>query len=98
MAGRENRVASCRVVQAQLYRRRGARGGKAWRIATYGMLALDGGAWGVAAFYLRLGGASVATRERASPASGALGAMARKRQYSFAAFANEPAVSYARAS
>jgi hypothetical protein len=27
-----------------------------------------------------------------------LGAMARKRQYSFAAFANEPAVSYARAS
>ena len=45
-------VASCRVVQAQLYRRRGARGGKAWRIATYGMLALDGGAWGVAAFYL----------------------------------------------
>ncbi|HEY4957088.1 MAG TPA: hypothetical protein VII31_04675, partial [Caldimonas sp.] len=45
-------VAACRVVQAQVYRRRGSPGGTAWRVATYGMLALDGAVWGIAAFYL----------------------------------------------
>jgi signal transduction histidine kinase/CheY-like chemotaxis protein len=45
-------VAACRVVQAQLYRFRGSPGGNAWRVATYGMLALDGAVWGIAAFYL----------------------------------------------
>lgn len=45
-------VATCRVIQARLYRRRGSPGGHVWRAATYGMLALDGAVWGVAAFYL----------------------------------------------
>ena len=45
-------VAACRVIQAQLYRLSGSPEGKGWRGATYGMLALDGAVWGVAAFYL----------------------------------------------
>jgi signal transduction histidine kinase/CheY-like chemotaxis protein len=45
-------VAMLRVGQAQIYRRAKVPGGSAWRRGTYGMLALDGAVWGVAAFYL----------------------------------------------
>lgn len=45
-------VAAPRVLQAQVFRRRGFPGGKAWRQGTYWLLALDGAVWGVAGFWL----------------------------------------------
>jgi signal transduction histidine kinase/CheY-like chemotaxis protein len=45
-------VAVPRVVQAQVFRRRGFPGGRGWRQGTYGMLALDGAVWGIAGFCL----------------------------------------------
>ena len=45
-------VAAPRMVQAQVFRRRGFPGGNAWRQGTYWMLAIDGAVWGVAGFFL----------------------------------------------
>jgi signal transduction histidine kinase/AmiR/NasT family two-component response regulator len=45
-------VAAPRVVQAQVFRRRGFPGGDAWRMGTYWLLALDGAVWGAAGFWL----------------------------------------------
>jgi two-component system, sensor histidine kinase len=45
-------VAILRVVQAQVFRRRGFPGGTAWRAGTYALLALDGAVWGAAGFWL----------------------------------------------
>lgn len=45
-------VAAPRVVQAQVFRRRGFPGGIAWRQGTYWLLALDGAVWGTAGFWL----------------------------------------------
>ena len=45
-------VAAPRVIQAQIFRRRGFPGGKRWRLGTYWLLALDGASWGVAGWWL----------------------------------------------
>ena len=45
-------VAVPRVVQGQIFRRRGFPGGSGWRQATYWLLALDGAVWGVAGLWL----------------------------------------------
>ena len=45
-------VAAPRVVQAQVFRRRGFPGGSAWRQGTYWLLALDGAVWGIGGFWL----------------------------------------------
>lgn len=45
-------VAAPRVIQAQVFRRRGFPGGNAWRHGTYWMLALDGAVWGIAGLWL----------------------------------------------
>lgn len=45
-------VAAPRVVQAQIFQRRGFPGGAAWRTGTHWLLALDGAVWGVAGFWL----------------------------------------------
>lgn len=47
-------VAAPRLVQAQIFARKGHPGGRRWRAWTYGLLALDGAVWG-------LGGAAVVT-------------------------------------
>ncbi len=45
-------VAVPRVVQGQIFRRRGFPGGSGWRQATYWLLALDGAVWGIAGLWL----------------------------------------------
>ena len=45
-------VAAPRVVQGQIFRRRGFPGGSGWRQATYWLLALDGAVWGIAGLWL----------------------------------------------
>jgi signal transduction histidine kinase/FixJ family two-component response regulator len=45
-------VAVPRVVQGQVFRRRGFPGGSGWRQATYWLLALDGAVWGIAGLWL----------------------------------------------
>jgi signal transduction histidine kinase/AmiR/NasT family two-component response regulator len=45
-------VAAPRVIQAQVFRRRGFPGGRAWRLSTYGLIAIDGAVWGVAGWRL----------------------------------------------
>ena len=45
-------IAIPRVIQAQVFRKRGFPGGKAWRLGTYGLLALDGVVWGCAGAWL----------------------------------------------
>ena len=45
-------VAAPRVVQGQLFRRRGYPEGKSWRLGTYWLLALDGAVWGLGGFWL----------------------------------------------
>ena len=45
-------VAAPRVIQAQVFQRRGFPGGPAWRQGTYWLLALDGAVWGIAGFWL----------------------------------------------
>ncbi|MFN3415683.1 MAG: response regulator [Caldimonas sp.] len=45
-------VAIPRIVQAQVYRRQGYPGGRAWRSSTYWLLALDGAVWGLAGAWL----------------------------------------------
>jgi signal transduction histidine kinase/AmiR/NasT family two-component response regulator len=45
-------VAAPRVIQAQIFRRRGYPGGKKWRMSTYWLLALDGMSWGIAGWWL----------------------------------------------
>ena len=45
-------VAIPRVVQGQIFRRRGYPGGRKWRLSTYWLLLLDGSVWGVAGAWL----------------------------------------------
>ncbi len=45
-------VAAPRVLQAQIFRRRGFPSGIAWRQGTYWLLALDGAVWGIAGFWM----------------------------------------------
>ncbi|MDQ6685562.1 MAG: ATP-binding protein [Pseudomonadota bacterium] len=45
-------IATPRVVQAQIFRKRGFPGGNAWRQGTHWLLALDGAVWGIAGFFL----------------------------------------------
>lgn len=45
-------VAAPRVVQAQVFQRRGFPGGGAWRQGTHWLLALDGAVWGIAGLWL----------------------------------------------
>ena len=64
-------VALTRVIQAHVFRRRGFPGGRAWRLSTYWLLALDGAVWGAAGS--RMMGADIAT---ASLAIASLGCVA----------------------
>jgi signal transduction histidine kinase/AmiR/NasT family two-component response regulator len=59
-------VAAPRVLQAQIFKRRGFPGGTAWRRATYGLLALDGAVWGLAGFWLMRADATTASLAIAS--------------------------------
>ena len=45
-------VAIPRVIQAQVFRRRGFPGGNGWRRGTYWLLAIDGAVWGAAGLWL----------------------------------------------
>jgi len=45
-------IAAPRVLQAQVFRRRGFPGGSAWRHGTHWLLALDGAVWGIAGLWL----------------------------------------------
>src|SRR5664280_879218 len=45
-------IAAPRVIQAQIFRRRGFPGGRSWRLSTYWLLAVDGASWGVAGWWL----------------------------------------------
>ena len=45
-------IAAPRVLQAQVFRRRGFPGGSAWRHGTHWLLGLDGAVWGIAGFWL----------------------------------------------
>ena len=45
-------VAAPRVIQAQIFKRRGFPGGRSWRLSTYWLLAIDGASWGVAGWWL----------------------------------------------
>ena len=64
-------IAIPRVIQAQVFRRRGFPGGSIWRQSTYWLLALDGTVWGCAGFSLM--GQDIAT---ASLAIASLGCVA----------------------
>ena len=48
-------VAAVRIWQGLRYRRAGQPGGRRWRLATHGLLALDGAVWGVAGLALMAG-------------------------------------------
>src|SRR5664280_1588305 len=47
-------IAAPRVIQAQIFRRRGFPGGRSWRLSTYWLLAVDGGSWEQASSSLHL--------------------------------------------
>jgi signal transduction histidine kinase/FixJ family two-component response regulator len=45
-------VVTPRVIQSQIYRRRGFPSGKPWRLRTYWLLGADGAVWGLAGFWV----------------------------------------------
>ena len=52
-------VAAPRILLSQVFQRRGFPGSKAWRQATYGLLAVDGAVWGLAGFWVMTSGADI---------------------------------------
>jgi signal transduction histidine kinase/AmiR/NasT family two-component response regulator len=67
-------VAVPRVVQAQVFRRRGYPGGAAWRQGTYWLLAIDGAVWGMAGLWLM--GSDITTASLAIASLGCIASVA----------------------
>ena len=59
-------VAAPRMIQAQIFRRRGFPGGRVWRMGTYWLLAVDGAVWGLAGWWLMGTGIDTASLATAS--------------------------------